>query len=82
MGPGATRKKITGKPPQNSSIPALIFWSSIPCVLCLYIYSCTLLNVVSYYDLNILSMSVMGFQEKLNREWMDGVSFIQFYFGF
>ena len=50
------------------------------CPVC--IYSCTLLKVVSYYDLSILSMSVMGFQEKLNRDWMDGVSFIQFYFGF
>ena len=38
----------------------LIFWSSIPCVFCLY----TLLKVVGYYDLSVLSMSVMGFQKK------------------
>ena len=25
---------------------------------------CTLLKVVSYYDLSVLSMSVMGFQKK------------------
>ena len=42
---------------------ALIFWStnSIPCVFCLY----TLLKVVGYYDLSVLSMSVMGFQKSL-----------------
>ena len=28
---------------------------------------CTLLKVVSYYDLSVLSMSVMGFQKKV---WM------------
>ena len=38
----------------------LIFWSSIPCILSLY----TLIKVVSYYDLSVLSMSVMGFQKK------------------
>ena len=37
--------------------PVLIFWSSIPCVFCMY----TLLKVVGYYDLSALSMSVMGF---------------------
>ena len=40
--------------------------SSIPCVFCLYIY--TLLTVVSYYDLSVLSMSVMGFQKKVRME--------------
>ena len=49
-----------GKSSQNSSKPVLIFFSSIPCVFCLY----TLLKVVSYYDLSVLSMSVMGFQKK------------------
>ena len=40
-----------------------------------------LLKVVSYYDLSVLSMSVMGFQKKLG--WGVGVvSSIQFYFGF
>ena len=33
----------------------------------LYVY--TLLKVVSYYDLSVLSMSVMGFQKKV---WMWG----------
>ena len=53
-------KKFIGKSSQ-----VLIFWSSIPCVYCLYIipgYTCTLLKVVSY-DF-VLSMSVMGFQKK------------------
>ena len=42
--------------PKKSSKPVLIFWStcSIQCVFCLY----TLLKVVSYYDLCVLSMSV------------------------
>ena len=30
----------------------------------LYVY--TLLKVVSYYDLSVLSMSVMGFQQSLD----------------
>ena len=49
------------KSSQNGSKPVLIFWSSIPYVFCLY----TLLKVVSYYDLSVLSMSVMGFQKKV-----------------
>ena len=73
VGPGLARNFFLGKSSQNSSKPVLIFWSSTPCVLCLY----TLLKVVSYYDLSVLSMSVMGFQKKL-----DGVSSIQVYFGF
>ena len=54
-----------GKSSQNSPKPVLIFWSSIPCVFCLYII---LLKVVGYYDLSVLSMSVMGFQKK-KFEW-------------
>ena len=54
-----------GKSSQNSSKPVLIFWSSIQSVFCLY----TLLKVVNYYDLSVLSMSVMGFQKKV---WMGG----------
>ena len=49
-----------GKSSQNSSKPVLIFCRSIPSVLFCY----TLLKVVTYYDLTILSMSVMGFQKK------------------
>ena len=66
VGPGFTRNFFCGKSSQNSSKPVLIFWSSIPkYVFCLY----TLLKVVSYYDLSVLSMSVMGFQKKV---WMEG----------
>ena len=39
-----------GKSSQNGPKPTLIFWSSIPCVH-------TLLKVVGYYDLSVLSMS-------------------------
>ena len=46
--------------PGKQTKAPLIFWSSIPCVFCLY----TLLKVVGYYDLSVLSMSVMGFQKK------------------
>ena len=34
------------KSSQNSHTPALIFWTSIPCVFCLY----TLLKVVGYFE--------------------------------
>ena len=58
----------------NSPKLVLIFWSTIPCVFCLY----TLLKVVGYYDLSVLSMSVMGFKKKsLDGGWVGGVSSIQ-----
>ena len=57
--------------------PVQIFWRSIPYVLCLY----TFLKVVSYYDLSVLSMSVMGFPKKsLDGGWVGGVSSIQVFF--
>ena len=34
------------------------------------IYSCTLIKVVSYYDLCVLYMSMMGFQKKV---WAGGL---------
>ena len=49
-------------------------------VFCLYI-PCTLLKVVSYYDLSVLSMSVMGFQTKQFEGWVGGVRSIQVCFG-
>ena len=45
-----------------------------------YIY--TLLKVVSYYDLSVLSMSVMGFQKKFGWGWVGGMISIQVFFGF
>ena len=63
---------------QNSPKPVLVFWSSIACVFCLY----TFLKVVGYYDLSVLSMSVMGFQKKFGWGWVGGVSPIQFLLGF
>ena len=46
------------------------------CILSVY----TLLTVVGYCDLSVLSMSVMGFQKKIG--WcVSGVSSIEFYFG-
>ena len=53
---------VVGKSSQNSSTPVLIFWSSIPCIMSVY----TLIQVVSYYDLSVLPMSVMGFQKSVN----------------
>ena len=35
-------------------------------------YFCTLLKVVSYYDLSVLSMSVMGFQNNKKFGWGGG----------
>ena len=59
VGPTCLTRIFWGK----SSV--LIFWSSIPCVFCLYnIIGPTLLKVVSYYDISVLPMSVMGFQKK------------------
>ena len=47
----------------------------------LYVY--TLLKVVSYYDLSVLSMSVMGFQKKISDGgWVSGVSSIQVFLDF
>ena len=56
-----------------------IFWSSIPYVFCLY----TLLKVVSYYDLSVLSMSVMGFQKNFGWEgwWMSTIQVFFLIFG-
>ena len=49
------------------------------CVLFVY----TLLKVVNYYYLSVLSMLVMSFQkESLDGCWVGGVSSIQVYFGF
>ena len=61
VGQGLTRIFLVfGKSSQNSHKPVLIFWSSIPRVFCLY----ALHKFVGYYDLSVLSMSVMGFQKK------------------
>ena len=66
-----------GKYSQSSSKPVLICWSSIPYEFCLYA------QVVNYYDLSVLSMSVMGFKKKkFGWGWVGGVSSIQVYFGF
>ena len=71
VGPGLTRNYFF-KSSQNSPKAVQIFWSSIPCVFCLY----TLLKVVGYNDCSLLSMSEMGFQKSL-----DGVGrSIQFFF--
>ena len=46
------------------------------CIMFVY----ALLKVDIYYDLSVLSMSVMGFQKK-KFGWVGVVSPIQFYFG-
>ena len=47
------------------------------CILSVY----TLLKVVGYYDLSVLSMSVMGFKKK-KLGWGWGVALSKFFFGF
>ena len=64
--PGLTRN-FFGISSQNNSEPVLIFRSSIPWVYIMDVY--TLLKVVGYYDLSVLSMSVMGFQTN-KKVWM------------
>ena len=54
---------FVGKSSQNSPKPVVLFWSSIPFMCILSVH--TLLKVVGYYDLSVLSMSVMGFQKKV-----------------
>ena len=71
---------FVGKLSQNSSKPVQIRWSSMPYVLCLYNY--TLLKVVSFYDLSVLSMSVMGFQKKLDGGGWVGWALSKFLFRF
>ena len=67
MGPGLIRNLffLFGKSSKNRPKPVLIFWSSIPCVFCLH----ALLKVVGYYDLSVLSRSVMGFKQKFGGGW-------------
>ena len=62
---GSRSHSEKSKSSQNRPISVVIFWSSIPCVFCLYMdIHCTLLKVVNYYDLSVPSMSVKGFQNK------------------
>ena len=54
MGESRSRSEFfLWKSSKNSPKPVLIFWSSIPCVF-----------PSVYYDLSVLSMSVMGFNKK------------------
>ena len=46
--------------------------------VCIY----TLLKVVSYYDLSVLSMSVMGFKFFLDWRWVGGVSSVSIFWIF
>ena len=72
VGPGLTRIFVGGKSSKISPTRVLIFWSSS----LYHVY--TLLKVVAYYDLSVLSMSVIGFQkEKFGWGWVGGVSSIQ-----
>ena len=47
----------------------------MPCVFCLY----TLLKVSGYYDLNVLSMSVMVSKKSLDGGWVGGFRNINFF---
>ena len=48
------------------------------CILSVY----TLLKVVGYYDLSVLSMSVMVSKKKFGWGWVGQLSSIQFFLGF
>ena len=50
------------------------------CILSVGLYA--LLKIVGYYDLSVLSMSVMGFQKSLDGGWVGGVSSIHFFLDF
>ena len=76
-------KTVLARAPGSSNSPktVLIFWSSIPCVFCLYMAKSSSKVI---YDLSVLSMSVMGFQIKFG--WggvgVGGVSSIQVFLDF
>ena len=70
-----------GKSFQNSIIRVRIFWGNIPGVFCLYRPN-TLLQIVSRYDVSVMSMSGMGFQTKLWIRVGAWVSSIQLCIGF
>ena len=68
MGPGLTRNFVCCKIVQNIPKSVHIFWSSRPYTISiLSVY--TLLKVVGYYDLSVLSMPVIGLKKK---KWMCG----------
>ena len=74
MGPGDQVSFGKRKSSQNCLKLVLIFWDSLPRVLCLHIVyfvciHCTLLKVVGRYDSSVLPMSVMGFQNV----WIGGM---------
>ena len=76
VGPGLTRNFVCveNRPKIRLPKPVLIFG-----VVVYHVYSvCTLLKVVGYYELSVLSMSVMGFQKKS----LDRLTYIQFILGF
>ena len=58
-----------------------VSWEKNDYTMCiLFVLYCTLMIVVSYYDLSFLSMPVMGFSKKsLDGRWVAGVSSIQYY---
>ena len=65
---------VFGKSSQSSPKPVLACWNSIPCVLHCILPVHTLLKVVGYYDLSVLSMSVItdGFPKKFGWGWVGG----------
>ena len=81
VGQGLTLKFFFGKSSQNSSKPVLIFWSSIPCVLCLYIHCYKLLVIMIRVSFHVNN----GFPKK--KVWMGGGGgwgelYPRFFFGF
>ena len=69
MSASRSQSAFFGKSSQNSPKPVLACWSSIGPTMCI-LSVFTLLKVVGYYDLSVLSMSVMGFQKSLDGGWL------------
>ena len=83
METGLTQNSFFGKSSQNSPKPVLIFFFSnvgLPCVFCLYN---TFLTVFGYYDLSVLSMSVMVSKKVwMGSGWVGGLRPINFFWIF
>ena len=81
MGRSRSHSDFFGKSSQNSPKPvqSVLIFCSMAYTMCILSVH-TLLKVVGYYDLSVLSMLVMGFQKKFGWGWVGGVSSIRVFF--
>ena len=45
----------------------------------LFVYNLLIVVSQNHYDFSVLSMSAMGFQTKLDKEWVSAIQFWQFF---